>query len=163
MFLEGKQISRFNGYEKLGSKEKATFTFRIVEKIKTFLDDVAEVNRVLDKIQPKSHKKAFKDEQVCALFDLIEKTIIGLGVMPITNDPQTGTAYVYGEFEATPRKGNTVGVYKFTRPATDEEIARWESISTQIKRLQELITEPRKYPDKLTFNEFRDMVEAMSK
>jgi len=163
MFLEGKQISRLNDYEKLDAKERATFTFRIVEKIETFLDDVADVDRVLGKIPVKSHKKAFTDEHVCALFDLIEKTIIGLGVMPITTDPQTGTAYVYGEFEATPGKGNTLGVYKFSRPATDEEFARWESISAQITRLKELIEEPRKYPDKLTFNEFRDMIGAMSK
>lgn len=163
MFLEGKQITRFKDYENLKPKEKATFTFRILEKVNIFLDDVKEVNRVLKKIPIKSHKKAFKDEHLYGLFDLIEKTIIGLDVMPIETDPQTGTAYVYGEFEATPGKGNTIGVYKFTRPATDEEFARWEGISAQIKRLQELVAEPRKYPDKLTFNEFRNMVESMSK
>lgn len=163
MFLEGKQKTRFDGYESLKGQEKNTFTFRIVEKVRTFLDDVAEVNRVLERLPIKSRKKAFKDAHVYELFDLIEKAIISLDMLPIMTDPQTGTAFVYGEFEATPGKGNTSGVYKFTRPATDEEFARWEGISAQIKRLQELITEPRKYPEKLTFNEFRDMVDAMSK
>jgi hypothetical protein len=134
MFLKGKMASRLNEYETLKSpKEKATFTFRIVGKIRSFLDDIEEVNQVLEKIPIKSHKKAFKDEHVLELFDLIEKVIIGLGVLPIETDPKTGTAYVHGEFQSTEH------TYKFTRPATAEEFEQWKRILSQIKCLEELI------------------------
>lgn len=163
MFLVGKQKSRFADYENLSGSEKATFTFRLANKIRMFLDDVPEVNGVLKKIPRKSHKKAFREKHIYALFDLLEEAIISVGVLPTAPDPQTGKFYVGEEFEVV-GKSNVVGIYKISRPATQEEILRWESISTQIKRLQEIMTEPHKIPkDELTPNAFRAMIDDMTK
>ena len=157
MFLVEKQKTRFDNYENLPPREKSTFTFRILEKIRTLLDDVVEANQVLEKLPHKSREKAFRDEHIYALFDLLEKAIIGVGIMPIAPSPN-GTLYAMAEFEHR-ENDDFWGVYKVNRLATPEEIKRLNSIKAQIKRLEELVSDPYRASTGLTFNEMRASLE----
>ena len=159
MFLVEKQKARFENYDTLPPREKATFTFRILEKIRTLLDDSVEANQVLEKLPRKSREKAFREEHIYALFDLLEKAIIGVGIMPIApSPPPFETPYVMAEFEYR-ENDDYWGTYKVHRKATPEEIKRLESIKAQIKRLEELVSDPYKASTGLTLNEMRSMVE----
>lgn len=57
MFLVEKQKTRFDNYANLPPREKSTFTFRILEKIRTLLDDVVEANQVLEKLPHNPERK----------------------------------------------------------------------------------------------------------
>ena len=157
MFLVEKQKARFENYDTLPPREKATFTFRILEKIRTLLDDSVEANQVLEKLPRKSREKAFREEHIYALFDLLEKAIIGVGIMPIAPSPG-GALYTMAEFEHR-ENDDVFGVYKVHRLATPEEVKRLESIKAQIKRLEELVSDPYKASTGLTLNEMRSMLE----
>lgn len=144
MFLEGKkQIERLENYNSLKkASEKATFTYRMVEKIKRFLDDVAEVNNVLDTIPFKSHKKAFKPEHIEPVFDLLEMILAGQGVAPVTHGVfGTGdekNQYVFKAFGVVDVEGKQ-GRYSTTRPATPEEIELNEKLKKRIERLNRFV------------------------
>lgn len=153
MFLIEKQKTRFDNYENLPPREKSTFTFRILEKIRSSLDDLLEVNQVLEKLPRKSHEKAFREEHVYTLFDLLEKAIIGAGIMPIAPTPN-GVPHVMAEFKHF-EGDDYFGSYKVHRRATPEEITRLESIRAQIKRLEELVTDPYAASTGLSLNEMR--------
>jgi hypothetical protein len=159
MFLVEKQKARFDNYENLPPREKATFTFRILDKIRMFLDEIPEVNQVLEKIPRKSREKAFREEHIYALFDLLEKAIIGVGILPIApSPPPFETPYVMAEFKQF-EGDDFYGSYKIHRRATPDEIMRLESIKAQIKRLEELVTDPYSASTGLSLNEMRSRFE----
>lgn len=157
MFLIEKQKTRFDNYENLPPREKSTFTFRILEKVRALLDDMVEANQVLEKLPHKKQEKVFREEHIYALFDLLEKSIVGVGILPIAPSPG-GTMYAMAEFEHRVND-DFFGIYKVHRPATPEEIKRLESIKAQIKRLEELVSDPYRASTGLTFNEMRTSLE----
>jgi hypothetical protein len=148
MFLVREQIKRFENYDTLSPRERATFNFRIADKVRTFLDDVEEVNRVLDTIPFNYHQKSVKEEHIDPVFNLLEKMLSALDYAPIVPD-QDGTPHRFKGFQVAPRGGGPVGRYQTILPASDADIARNDHLQKRIRRLEQFTTA------RVTTNEFR--------
>lgn len=139
MFLVRDQPKRLEGYDDLDPRERADFTFRILKKVTTLLDDISEVNAVLRTIPFKSQKKVFKEEHIDLIFDLLERILIGLDYAPIVKD-QDGNPHRFKGIPVTPKGGGIAGSYQKITPASTEEIARSEHLQDRLKRLEVFIT-----------------------
>jgi len=139
MFLVREQNDRIENYNRLDAQVRADLTFRLLKKLKAFLDDFKDVNRVLDVIPFQSQKKAFKEEHIDLVFDLVERVLAGLDVAPVIGgnvlDPDdAGNRYVFKGFAVEAVDGN-VSRYSATRPATPDEIALNDHLKERITQL----------------------------
>lgn len=133
-------------YDALAPSEKATFTYRMVEKVSKFLDDVEEVNRVLETIPFKSQKKAFKEEHIDLVFDLVERVLTGRDVAPVVGgnplNPDDATKQYSMKAFAVREVDGRLGRYSTTRPASPEEIATNAHLQERISRLSRFVHAP---------------------
>lgn len=150
MFLVKEQRAKLEKYNELSSQERADLTFRLLKKVSTFLDDVENVKLALDVIPFKSQKKAFKEEHIDLVFDLLERVLAGLDVAPVTGGNQldpgdVGNQYVFKAFAVEAVDGK-IGRYSTTRPATQEEIDMKDHLQERIERLDRFVTYPSGIP-----------------
>lgn len=148
MFLTPKQEGRRKRYNELSPQERATFNFRMGEKVNTFLDDVSEVNRVLDLIPFNYHQKAIEEDHLDYVFDLLEKMLAALDFAPIIPNKE-GNPYKVKGFFMAPKGGGEMGKYQITIPATKDDIRLKEYLKLRLERLS-LFIEPT-----VTADEFR--------
>lgn len=141
MFLTDLQRKRLDAYADLSSRERATFNFRIADKVSTFLNDVSEVNQVLKTIPFNYHQKSFKEDHVDLVFDLLEHLLAGLDYAPIIKNDQDGTPQRFKGFLVVPRTGKGAGgQYHAILPASDEDLARAAHLQNRIRRLEQFTT-----------------------
>lgn len=149
MFLTLKQKESMEEYNALSPQQRATFNFRMGEKVNTFLDDVSEVNRVLDLIPFNYHQKAIEEEHLDYVFDLLEKMLAALDFAPIVPDKKGENFYKVKGFFVAPKGGGQLGKYEKSLPVTDDDIRYRDYLELRLKRLS-LFIEP-----KATIDEFR--------
>jgi len=149
MFLTPKQKDRMKEYKALSPQQKATFNFRMGEKVNTFLDDVSEVDRVLDLIPFKYHQKSIEEDHLDYVFDLLEKMLAALNFAPIVPDDKNESFYKVKSFFVAPKGGGQLGKYAKSLPVTDNDIRYRNYLKLRLERLS-LFIEP-----KATINEFR--------
>lgn len=155
MFLVRDQKKKLNEYNSLDSQVRADLTFKLLKKVSIFLNDIDAVKRTLDVIPFQSQKKAFKEEHIDLVFDLLERVLAGLDVAPVIGGNQldpgdVGNQYVFKAFAVEAVDGK-IGRYSATRPATQEEIDMKDHLQERIERLDRFVT----YPSGIPGPEFR--------
>lgn len=149
MFLTPLQKERMEEYNDLSPQKRATFNFRIADKVNTFLDDVSEVNQVLEILPFKYRQKAIEEDHLDYIFDLLEEMLSVLDFAPLVPDKKGEKLYKVKGLFIAPKGGGEMGKYQSTLPATKDDIRNRDYLELRLKRLA-LFTQA-----KVTIDEFR--------
>lgn len=147
MFLTPLQKERIEEYDSLSAQKKASFNFRASEKIRTFLDDIEEVNQTIDRIPYKNGQKAVRDEHIDHLFDLVEKVLELLDCTPIVPGEKGVYDRIHKAHFTISADGTAVTQTVTERPATEEEIARWQLLRKRLDYLKRFIEPQTCFPE----------------